>query len=362
VEYEARAAGADDVEMIRRLVLVYEGENECFERFIAAFGKRERAAFEDPSVELASVRTLIDGWEQTYFSDAGGRIGGGLAEDLFSLARHIAQDDGHAPTFFPFGVRDGHDLDAVARDYSSANLSRAAEDASLCVEYKRPDRYWNALYPTYLLFKSHYNGCVERLLDAARHGGDGATHKPVFRKPEAIRQTEPPERVKDRVKDRDGRKCLCCGYGKMQGKLQVDHVAPAYHGGPNHLDNLQTLCARCNSAKGTRHISFRTHQSLLTAAPAAIPKPPTPVGVHAKSAEWWEMFLRRTINLFYQCAAVAAVSVGVKGDRLQTWTVTLLPGNDPKWLRPHLKELAKGVRDAREEAGYKPGPDQIRVG
>jgi hypothetical protein len=50
------------------------------------------------------------------------------------------------------------------------------------------------------------------------------------------------------VFSRDGYKCKQCGYGR---DLTLDHVTPVLLGGSNEPDNLQTLCRRCNSRKGT---------------------------------------------------------------------------------------------------------------
>ena len=53
-------------------------------------------------------------------------------------------------------------------------------------------------------------------------------------------------------------------YGKQEGicagclimfpfrNMTVDHVVPQSKGGSDHLDNLQLLCAACNSMKGAR--------------------------------------------------------------------------------------------------------------
>ena len=34
--------------------------------------------------------------------------------------------------------------------------------------------------------------------------------------------------------------------------LEVDHIIPQSHGGADHLENLQLLCAHCNRVKGDR--------------------------------------------------------------------------------------------------------------
>ena len=91
----------------------------------------------------------------------------------------------------------------------------------------------------------------------------------------------------------------------------MDHISPSYHGGNSHFDNLQTLCKTCNGpeGKGIADISFRNNQTTLTSAPTRLPTVKTPTGIHAKEPEWWEMFLRRTINLFFRCAAVDDVEL-----------------------------------------------------
>jgi len=55
--------------------------------------------------------------------------------------------------------------------------------------------------------------------------------------------------TKRKVMARDGYKCLKCG---ATDRLHVDHIVPGSLGGPGTMDNLQTLCHRCNVAKGNR--------------------------------------------------------------------------------------------------------------
>lgn len=52
-----------------------------------------------------------------------------------------------------------------------------------------------------------------------------------------------------------GKKCLCCG---SEGGIHLDHVIPVIKNGIyDDLDNLQPLCKRCNSLKGTKVIDYR---------------------------------------------------------------------------------------------------------
>ena len=365
VEYYAQVEGTDDVEPVGQLVMVFEEEKPAFEGFIKALNNENLSSFEEDTVRLADVRERVQQWQGQFFSEVDARVGGGLFEDLFSVARHLAQNEMQVPKFFPFDVRDDHDLDSVAQDHLTQALDDRAKAAALKGEYTRPDRYWRVIYYTYPLFKSHYDACINRILDASEHGNDPEDHRPTFATPQPVPVVEPPEELKDRVKSRDGFRCLCCSYDKQRTQLRVDHISTRYHGGNNHFDNLQTLCKVCNGpppdGKGIENISFRNNQTTLTTAPTRLPMPKTPTGIHAKEPEWWEMFLRRTINLFFRCAAVDSVEIGGRGERFRHWQIRLFPGNNEKWLDPHLPSLIQRIRQAREKAGYEAAPDDITV-
>jgi hypothetical protein len=58
-----------------------------------------------------------------------------------------------------------------------------------------------------------------------------------------------PQGLRMRVFERDGFKCVQCG---TQKELQADHIVAERNGGAAVIENLQTLCSRCNRTKGAR--------------------------------------------------------------------------------------------------------------
>jgi len=55
-----------------------------------------------------------------------------------------------------------------------------------------------------------------------------------------------------KVMRRDGFQCVLCGATGRDSQLQVDHIIPISKGGKTQLNNLRTLCRRCNSGKGNK--------------------------------------------------------------------------------------------------------------
>lgn len=49
---------------------------------------------------------------------------------------------------------------------------------------------------------------------------------------------------------RDGNRCRNCGISGSRANLEIDHIIPIAKGGKSTMDNLQTLCHRCNVNKG----------------------------------------------------------------------------------------------------------------
>ena len=55
------------------------------------------------------------------------------------------------------------------------------------------------------------------------------------------------------MKLRDGYSCQVCGADE---NLTIDHLIPISKGGTDDLENLLTMCGKCNFSKGTKMGSF----------------------------------------------------------------------------------------------------------
>jgi hypothetical protein len=358
VKFATTVQGSDSTETMQNLVMVFDNEEDAYRQFIAHLQVANIDAFIDEDITLKTHEDLAEtvaGWHDRFFGDIEQRIGADQLTNLFHIARHIAQDDLRtAPRFFRFEERDHHNLDLIAQEIIDKALGRIAEDQMLQAEYVRTDRYWHIIYPSYLLFKTQYDACVNRLLL-----NPNGTSAPSVVTSSEYHEGEPSEELKKQVKERDGYRCLCCG-STTKRYLQIDHIAPQYFGGRNALANLQTLCGICNSHKSISEINFRNHCTLETTPPAEFPELPLPTIGYADEKEHWELFLRRSINFFYRCAAVSEITIKSRGQYFWNWEIDLYQGNDPAWLEPHLHALLMDIRARRQEAD-RDGPDTITV-
>ncbi len=349
--FDALAAGGDDVETVRDLVLVFEGDKGCYKQFIEHLERMDLADFATESVNVNEVRERLSGWQAQFFPQDEGRNTDELFKNLLDISRHMAQNDNQAPTFFAFAERALHDLDALAEQYVAEGLNRVEENKSLLAEFHKRDRYWSVIYPSYELFKTQYDACVNRIL-LPKDSGLATSAASVARHPESTRDREPSDEVKRQVKERDGYKCLCCGETNKR-RLTIDHIAPSYFGGNNDLSNLQTLCNACNRIKAIEELNFTIHRNLGHTTPlTSLLEHDLPPVDDATNAEAWKQYLRRTVNFFYQCAATSSVTIGKRGRAFYEWQIELCDGNDPEWLRPHLKELVLKIREQIRTARY----------
>ena len=363
VEYQAQKAGSDEVEERRDMVLVFDSQKKSYEDLIRSLLVHIPAEYESENINLDSMRPALQGWQTDFFEDDGKQLGRDLQWNLFRIARHISQN-GAAPAFFAFAERERHDVDSLYHRYRQMGLTEDAVDDQLWHEYENCDRFWRVWFPTFLKFRSQYDACRNRIKEAIRLGKNPANHTPdpAATRSENVADHEPTDAVKQSVKERDRWRCLCCTETRF---LEIDHIDPRYHGGPNAIENLQTLCRICNQNRGTRgntnQWNYRNNRTSLAGAPefpALDWKKARPKDV--RSTEEWERFLRRTINTYYRCAAIESVRIGKRGELFYRWEIRLFPGNPAAWIEPHLAGLASAIRSARQAGGVG-GPDQISV-
>lgn len=96
-----------------------------------------------------------------------------------------------------------------------------------------------------------------------------------------IRARDVDRQVMNRIKRRDGHRCIICG---STDKLEVDHRRALMNGGTNDESNLFTLCDKChtvktkydNSLKKKRNRICRTH-AFLPEALSPVPVKPVPM-------------------------------------------------------------------------------------
>lgn len=57
-------------------------------------------------------------------------------------------------------------------------------------------------------------------------------------------------KLRYKILQRDGFKCVLCGNTALNTTLEVDHIVKVENGGQNIEDNLRTLCHECNLGRG----------------------------------------------------------------------------------------------------------------
>jgi len=66
---------------------------------------------------------------------------------------------------------------------------------------------------------------------------------PESRRRSNYRREDCPQKIKDRVKQRDGENCRNCG---TNSNLEVHHIVPVKVNGEHKMGNLATLCRKCH--------------------------------------------------------------------------------------------------------------------
>lgn len=342
-EFDVEVAGTDDSEHVRQMVLVYEDEREAYAELLKRLGESDLMRFSDPAVTYDTVASDVEAWCSEFF-DAKSLSSSATAMNLFHLARHVAQAGGAAPAFFPFEQRDAHNLTPLVQLASTQDWGPVRTRQALDPVYTDTRSFWRALFPTFDQFCSQFR----LMVDGEVHRVHGGSIKPPSREdaiapPPLLPDPEPTEAVKKEVFRRDGAWCRCC-HNKL--RLQIDHIRPVYYGGTNEPDNLQVLCAICNGDKSVKEMNFLKTATLLTAPPAFR----FPSGFEEDDVESLVCDLERTINMFYQCAAVDEIKFATRGNGRRDWQVTLRTGNPRGWIAQHLEAIWSRIREVQADS------------
>ena len=78
--------------------------------------------------------------------------------------------------------------------------------------------------------------------------GDFYTNRDVWDAICRVERGKVTNRMRFAIYARDNNRCRICG--RRTNNLEIDHIKPIAKGGKSTMDNLQTLCHRCNVRKG----------------------------------------------------------------------------------------------------------------
>jgi len=343
LEFQTLVSESEDNE-VRQLLLVFDNEKESYEGFIQNLTKQNIKDFAEIDVSFDNKLNQIEEWKQEYFKNSEEYIGANLIRNIFHIARHVAQNNGKPPKWFDFDERKNHDLDEIARKFIKDDIGSKTKNDQLKAEYEKTARYWNVIYSNYNRFKEQYDACENRILNPPEPPPDGDDCGDKG-------EVELTKEIRRLVKERDGKRCLCCGEENSR-LLQVDHIKPRYYGGDHSLDNLQTLCVTCNRTKNTQEIDFRKHETILETPPSEFLKLDLQKIEPAAEAQQWKKFLSRSVNFFYRCAAVDFTNIKGFGTSEYPWEIYLHAGNNPDWFEPHRGALTTHIRELRSRFGF----------
>jgi len=290
-EYAVAVKNEDGEEMITlsNAVMVYEANIDAFKRLIDYFTANHMP--DEWSSESVSTEEILDGVYNSIskiidFEEDD--VDGNLRSGIVHIIRHIAQN-GTAPEFVPFEIREQYDIDCLVDEYADLNQQQLI--VKLKADFHDSRLLWSRLYKKFEWFWQAYTDAVIR----------STYNKTTDNIEEVIiqdLQEKQPEHYRTALLIRDNHRCRCCGRLLGKGvKLEIDHIIPVKVGGKTTLDNLQVLCKTCNIEKGTHLISFLNNRTPLE-------KPMDFKFTKSNSYEPVDCTIKRIINFFYRANAV----------------------------------------------------------
>jgi 5-methylcytosine-specific restriction endonuclease McrA len=88
---------------------------------------------------------------------------------------------------------------------------------------------------------------------ASKNGVSGATRRKIFKNADFTCKKCGIKGIEVKHKSKSSGKITYCYHTEIKGiYLSVDHIIPRYRGGTSDETNLQCLCTKCNTEKGTK--------------------------------------------------------------------------------------------------------------
>lgn len=333
VEYVSYCGGAESVEIIKDVALVYQQTKELLENFISRSIGNLHESWALEEIDTHFINKETDNIISKYFEGLDSAFTKELRNGIPSLCRHIAQNNSE-PHFIAFTNRNDFDLEKIANQL--IDLTPLAQYNLLNNEYNKPGSIWPHLYLQFYHFKSASDMYVNKILfKLSNENGQGVP--PKYHE-QVLQAADSKEQIKA-VKFRDNNTCLCCGLTSKETKLEVTAILPAHLVGQSTINNLLTLCSRCNRLKTDGIINFYNQRTAL-----AYPKHFNGVVFdkrHKKDIPRIKAAIRGSVNIFFECGAVYDIFLSRRKNSLHysKWTIVLYNGNSIDWMDNIKSEL-----------------------
>lgn len=306
------------------VVLVYSHLKQAYETMLQDLPQLFREADLDNNLTLdqAELHKIVPAIQSRYFAGLD-RLLAPRDEDLADILIYFSEK-GVAPPYLEFKDREKYDVSKLAADILERRLDDYAKKEYLEKRWNDTTTFWKIFYGNNIrYFLDELELEIKKLLYPREY--------PEMALPEIEVTPSPPllPIPREQILARDHYRCLCCGEDR-RSLLQINHIDPRARGGDNAVDNLQTLCRVCNGTKSDAYINFRERRTPLPAPPPALRQLPPPQNDQTNSKAH-SQHIQRSINFFYQCAAVKTVTL-----KQAKWQIELHSGNDPAWLEPYL--------------------------
>lgn len=329
----------ESIAVIKDYILVYENEKERWENLFEAIKIDDNDFWAEENIDLdLSKQEEVNVYVEKFVK---GTIEGN-AINVIKICRHIMQN-GERPDFFSFVDRDKIDLEQIARKIISIN---AIEQFSyLKKEYSSPGNVWSILYGNFYYFKSAVDMCINRILFSEDSFSQMNSMDIIANTTnnETVNEAQEKEII-HAVKLRDNNACACCGLTSKETKLVVANIIQLGTGIKN-INNLQTLCTKCNLLNVEKRINFKSNKSLLL-------KPNKFNGVYfdikyTKNISRIRAAIKASVNILYECNACYDVKISRRSNSIKYNTCEILVYNDNNinWLSSQMDSILKYVNN-----------------